>query len=326
VERKRQVIHIQRPHIDIGSRDQLRPVDQQVGPPLPVRLGVPAGTGQRPHLSQRRPGAQEIRRPRAAHQLGPRIDQRRQMRQVQLPGHRVKPRQPTLHPPPEPRQDLPAQPMPGDIVGVVLHHRRHHVVPVTEPRQQRIHHRVDRLGRIPVQGDALPAGCPDEPGDRVVGLLKQRGHRLRRTRLPPVHILIPRPQRGVQPQQLTRRLRTRRVVRHHPPQPGELEMPADGPDIHRNGIHRFAAHAVCSRLCVAAAGRFGGAGFVDLHRGCPRPQRKRRLVADPFRVASSRPLAGGDRHDRVCEPAGQAASGTPSPSFAARVLGNLRIR
>ena len=45
------------------------------------------------------------------------------------------------------------------------------------------------------------------------------------------------------------------------------------------------------------------------------------------RLASRRlALAADDRHDRVCKPADQAASDTASPFFAARALGNRRLR
>src|SRR5215471_8076833 len=165
-----------------------------------------------------------------------------------------------LHVPPQPRQDLPAQPVPGDVVGVVLQQRGHHVVPVAELGQQRVHHRVNRLGRIPVQADTRPAGRADQPRNRVVVLLQQPGHRLRRAGLAPVHVLIPRPQRGVQLQQLPRRLRTRRVIRHNPAQLREHKMPTDSPDIQRVSTHRLAP------------------GDITGHRGIP-PASRRRVAA-----------------------------------------------
>ena len=99
----------------------------------------------------------------AAHQLGPLVDQRRQVGQVELAGGRVEAGQPVVHPPAEPGQDLPAHRVPGHVVGVVLHHRRDHVVAVAELGQQRVHDRVDGLGRAAVQRDAGPAGRADEP-------------------------------------------------------------------------------------------------------------------------------------------------------------------
>src|SRR5690349_11646428 len=123
--------------------------------------------------------------------------------------------------------------MPGHVVGVVLHQCRHHVVPVTELGEQRVHDRVDGLGGIPVERDAGRAGRPDEPRDRVVRFLEAPGHRGRGTGLAPVDVLVVRPERGVQGQQLTRRLRARRVVQRHPRAPGKQEMPAHGPDVDR---------------------------------------------------------------------------------------------
>src|SRR5262249_7216969 len=47
--------------------------------------------------------------------------------------------------------------------------------------------------------------------------------------------------------------------------------------------------------------------------GVPRPRRNAESSLTRYRIVI-----------RVCKPAGQAASGTPSPSFAARALGNRR--
>jgi hypothetical protein len=134
------------------------------------------------------------------------------------------------------------------------------------------------------------------------------------------------PERGVKRQQLTQRLSARRVVRNYATALGERKLGTNSPDIHWDGVHRFAPY--CARLqpCVAGAGRFGGVGFVNLHRGGPLSSAERRLVVDPVSRRVVPPLAADDRHDRVCKPAGQAALGTPSPSFAARALGNRRPR
>ena len=192
MEGERQVVRAEGVHIGKRPRDQLRPVDQEPRAPFPVRLVIAARVGQRPYGGQRIPGPQEVGRARAADQLGARVDQRRQVLQVQLAGDRVEPGQATLYPAAEPRQYLPAHRVPGDVVGVVLHQRRHHVVPVTELGEQRVHDCVDGLGGIPVERDAGRAGRPDEPRDRVVGLLEAPGHRGRGTGLSPVDVLVVR--------------------------------------------------------------------------------------------------------------------------------------
>jgi hypothetical protein len=58
--------------------------------------------------------------------------------------------------------------VPRDVVGVVLHHRGDHVVPVAELGEQRVHDRVDGLGGIPVERDAGRARRADEPLNRAI--------------------------------------------------------------------------------------------------------------------------------------------------------------
>jgi hypothetical protein len=237
VKRKRQVFHVKIPDVNEGPWHKLRAIDKQVGTPLATWLPVTAGVCERADGPQRVPCAEEVRGARAAHELGTRVDQRRQVVQVQLAGDRIESGQPVVHPPPEPRQDLTAHRIPRHVVRVVLHRRGHHVVAVAEFAEQRVHDRVVGLGGIPVQRDAGPVGRADEPCDRVVGLFEQRGHRLRGARLTAVHVVISGRQGPVEREQFVGRLRARCVVRDDPAQPGEREVLANGVHIHRRRGH-----------------------------------------------------------------------------------------
>jgi len=153
------------------------------------------------------------------------------MIEVELAGARVEPRQAVVHPASQPGQDLPAHRVPRDVVGVVLHRRRHHVVAVAELGEHRVHDRVERLGGVPVQCDARPPRRADELGDRVVAALEERGHPLRRGGLPAVHVLVPRPERQAELEQFARRLGAGRVVGHDPAVRREGEVLSDGADV-----------------------------------------------------------------------------------------------
>src|SRR6185312_7186821 len=142
--------------------------------------------------------------------------------------------------PPQPGQDLPAQAMPGHVVGVVLHHRGDHVVAVPDLGEQRVHDRVDGLGGVAVHRDAGPPGRADELGDRVVGRLEQRGHLARGAGLAAVHVLVPGGQGLVQVEQLAWWLGAGRVVGGDPAEPGEREVPPDGRAVERAGGHHWA--------------------------------------------------------------------------------------
>ena len=159
------------------------------------------------------------------------------MRQVELAGQRIEARQPQFHAPPELRQDVVAHRMPGHEVRVVLHAGGNDVVAIAELGQQRIHHRVDRLGRIPHDHDAVAAGRADEACDVVVGRFEAPGRALRCARLPAVHVLVVRRERAVQVQQLARWLRAGRVVGGDPADFWKQEVPADGVDVQRARHH-----------------------------------------------------------------------------------------
>ena len=49
------------------------------------------------------------------------------MIEIEPAGRRIEARQPAFHAPAQPWQDLPAQGMPRNVVGVVFEHRRHDV-------------------------------------------------------------------------------------------------------------------------------------------------------------------------------------------------------
>ena len=234
---ERQVVQVQCLHVDERTGHELGTVDEQPGPPLAVRLHVPAAVGDGPHDRQRRLGAQEVRGAGAAHQLGPRIHQRGKVIQVEFTGAVVEPGDPAFHPAAEAGQDLPAQAVPGDVVGIVLQHRRHHVVAVPEFGEQRIHDGVVRLGGVAVGRDRPPARRVQPLRDGVVGGLEPLGRPPRGVRLTAVHVLIERDQIPVQIQQRPGRLRARGVVGDDAPAADEVELFADGRDGRVRQVH-----------------------------------------------------------------------------------------
>ena len=187
-------------------------------------LGVAAVVGDGADQGQRGFGAEEVGGAGDGDQLGAGVDEAVEVVEVEFAAAMVEARQPDLDPPAEAGQDLPAQRVPGDVVGVVLHHRGDHVVAVAERGQLRVHHCVDRFGGVAVGDDGAPAGCVDPGGDGVEGLLEQRGHVLGGARLPPVHVLIPRRQGTIELQDLAGRLRARRVIGHDTAGAREVEM------------------------------------------------------------------------------------------------------
>ena len=120
--------------------------------PVAARVGDRRGSSASGGLVPRKFDA-----PVTADQLGALVDQLREVVEVELARAVVEAGDPALDAAAEPRQDLAAQAVPRHEVRVVLHHRGHDVVAVAELGEQRVHHRVDRLGRVPVRRDAAPA-------------------------------------------------------------------------------------------------------------------------------------------------------------------------
>jgi hypothetical protein len=231
--------------------------------------------------------AEEVGRRGTADQFGPAIHERGEMVHVQQAGRPVEPGHPALHAPPEPRQDLVAEPVPGYEVGVVLQHRRDDVVAVAELREEGVHDGVVNLGGVPEGGDVAAAGRVEPPGDGVVRALEQLGGTPGRRRLAPVHVVVPGDQAAVQVGQLPRRLGTRGVVGDHPAGADEVEMRPDPVDVQLTGRrsvrtpeeahcglpHRTGKSASPGRKCTSAlpTSRHAGGGPGPIGEAEPQP-------------------------------------------------------
>jgi len=267
VEREREEVDVEGLHVDGRRRHELSAIDEEVRAARAVTMHVAARPAEAAELSERVLGAKEVRRPGATDQLGLRVYQRGEVGEVELAFGRVEARQAALHSHPEARENLPTQPVPGDVVRVVLHHGGDDVVAVAELGHQHVHDRVVRLGGVPAGDEVLPARGVDEARHRVVGLLEALGHRLRGLRLAAMHVLVLRSEGVEELDELARRLGAGGVVGDDPARPRKREVLSDGVDVELlHGPPDLAGHQAA--LDTPTAGRWRARLFA--HRGVKR--------------------------------------------------------